>query len=70
MTPPLRKTDPLLLTKTDPLYAHVSVGEAELNGMTGGEDGSLVELVAVGWLSGYREWKRLVLEQVLKMGND
>ena len=46
------------------------MGEAELNGMTGGEDGSLVELVAVGWLSGYREWKRLVLEQVLKMGND
>ena len=41
-TPPLRKTDPLLLTKTDPLYARVSVGEAELNGMTGGEDGSFV----------------------------
>ena len=40
--PPLRKTDPLLLTKTDPLYAHVNVGEAELNGMTGGKDGSLV----------------------------
>ena len=42
LAPPLRKTDPLLLTKTDPLYAHVSVGEAELNGMTGGKDGSLV----------------------------
>jgi hypothetical protein len=30
MAPPLRKVDPLLLTKADPRYAHSSVDNGEL----------------------------------------
>ena len=55
-----------MLTRTDPLCAQVSVGEAELNSVTDGADDGIIQPSSVGPLSEYSQWKRRVLEQVLK----